>query len=253
MLVENGTAVRVNNVLLVWDNITTPDEKYNRYNGKFLISKGDAQSVEELVSLCRKVQQTDKVPLTSQFNANDPKHDGDCYYNKNGELVEQYKGHWVVNAGSGKPIPVIDESGCPVDLNMQKPLYNGIGLNVIFNAYARRADGNVGTSLGVMAIQIADRNKPRLFEGSGGSVSHSQAAGMFGSSPTGGVATPSPVPQQAAPVAAPAPSPAPAPAAAERWTPVSPQAIASPDHKAWLAQGWTEDALVSNGHFTRAM
>lgn len=249
MLIENGTAVLVKDVLLVWDNITKADEKYNRYGGKFLVSKRDTQSVEELVGLCRKVQQNDKVPLTSQFNPNDPKHDGDCYYNKEGVLVEQYKDYWVVNAGSGLPIPVVDESGCPVDLNMQKPLYNGIGLNVIFNAYARRADGNVGTSLGVMAIQIADRNKPKLFEGSGGAVSHTQAAGMFGAAPTGGVAAPS-----AAPALAPSPAPAPAAAAvAPRMTPVSEQAKALPDPAAWYGRGWTDDMLVQHGHFTRAM
>ena len=253
MLIENGTAVLVRDVILVWDNITKPDEKYNRYGGKFLIKKSDTASAEELTMLCRKVQQEQQVPLTLQFNANDPRHDGDCFYNGQGELVTQYDGCWVVNASSGLPVPVVDESGMPVDLNMQKPFYNGIGLNVIFNAYARKAEGNKGTSIGVVGVQIADRNKPKLFEGSGGAASHTQVAGMFGVTPAGGQ------PQQPAPAAsspAPAPAPAPAPSpAAPRMTPISAEAKANPDPNSpfWTTNGWTEDLLVQNGHFTRAM
>lgn len=109
-----------------------------------------------------------------------------------------------------------------------------------------QANGKQGATAGIfvnmsMALLVAKGEEIVT----GPSLAQAFAGAQF--SVPGGAA---PAPQQAAP--APAPTPAPAPAV-ERWTPVSPQAIASPDHKAWLAQGWTEDALVSNGHFTRAM
>lgn len=250
MLIDNGTKVLVEGVLLAWDNLTKPDDKYNRFGGKFLWPKSDVQSVQEMETLLRKVQAEKQVPFTSQFISGDPKHDGDIYCNSKGEAVPQYKGYWVVNATSGNPVGVLDESGNPVDLLMQKPLYAGIKMKVIFNAYARTADGNKGTSIGPHGCMITDRTAPRLFEGGDASPSPQALAGMFGASPAAAsapAATPAPV------AAAPAPAPAPAPAAVPRLVPVSDLAKANPEATApyWVNAGWTEELLVANGHFAK--
>lgn len=252
MLIDNGTKVLVEGVLLAWDNLTKPDDKYNRFGGKFLWPKSDTQSVQEMTTLLQGVQASAKVPLTSQFIAGDPKHDGDIYCNGQGEPVPQYKGYWVVNATSGLPVSVLDESGNPVDLLMQKPLYSGIKMKVIFNAYPRTVEGNKGTSIGPVGCMITDRTTPRLFEGGDGSVAPQALAGMFGASPS--AASPAPAPQAAAPTPAPAPqAAAPAPAAVPRLVPTSDLAKANPDPASpyWVNAGWTEELLVANGHFAK--
>lgn len=252
MLIDNGTKVLVEGVLLAWDNLTKPDEKYNRFGGKFLWPKSDVQGVQEMTTLLQGVQVSAKVPLTSQFIAGDPKHDGDIYCNSKGEPVPQYAGYWVVNATSGLPVSVLDESGNPVDLLMQKPLYAGIKMKVIFNAYPRTADGNKGTSIGPVGCMITDRTTPRLFEGGDGAVAPQALAGMFGATPVAAASAPvAAAPQAQAPVAAPAP--APAPAAVPRLVPVSDLAKANPDPASpyWVNAGWTEELLVANGHFAK--
>lgn len=115
-----------------------------------------------------------------------------------------------------------------------------------------QANGKQGATAGIfvnMSMALLVAQGPEIVTGP--SLAQAFAGAQF--NVPGGA----PVPQQAAPspVAAPAPTPAPAPApAAElRWTPVSPEAIASPDHKVWLAAGWTEKALIDGAHFTRAM
>jgi hypothetical protein len=249
MLIDNGTKVLVEGVLLAWDDLTKPDEKYNRFGGKFLWPKSDTQSVQEMTTLLQGVQASAKVPLTSQFIAGDPKHDGDIYCNSKGEPVPQYKGYWVVNATSGLPVSVLDESGNPVDLLMQKPLFPGVKMKVIFNAYPRTADGNKGTSIGPVGCMITDRTAPRLFEGGDGSVAPQALAGMFGAIPSAApvAASPAPAPQAAAP------TPAPAPAAVPRLVPTSDLAKANPDPASpyWVNAGWTEELLVTNGHFAK--
>lgn len=247
MLIDNGTKVLVDGVLLAWDDLTKPDAKHNRFGGKFLWPKSDAQSVQEMATLLQGVQASSQVPFTSQFIPGDPKHDGDIYCNGKGERVPQYAGYWVVNASSGLPVSVLDESGNQVDLLMQKMLYPGIKMKVIFNAYARNADGNRGTSIGPVGCMITDRNAPRLFEGGDGAVAPQALAGMFSAAPQSASPAPAPAPQAAAP------TPAPAPAAVPRLVALSDLAKANPDATSqyWVAAGWTEDLLIANGHFAK--
>ncbi|MGL4755293.1 MAG: ssDNA-binding protein [Aeromonadaceae bacterium] len=177
-----------------------------------------------------------------------------------------YAGHWIVKFKRSckiDPVKICDSAYKPV-----------INPDVAKRGYYYVVDGSVSGNGQVgddTAGMFINMNMVMLVGVGDEIVSGPSAREVFGGAnfqlppgarPAGApmqqapAAAPSPVPQQAAPapVATHAPTPAPAPApAVERWTPVSQQAIASPDHKAWLAQGWTEDTLVSNGHFTRAM
>ncbi|MGI4260941.1 ssDNA-binding protein, partial [Klebsiella pneumoniae] len=117
------------------------------------------------------------------------------------------RGYYYVMDGSTEGNGQTGDETAGMYINMNMVMLAAVGDEIVSGPSAREVFGGAN-------FQLPPGARP-----AGAPMQHAPAA------------TPSPVPQQAAPapVAAPAPTPAQAPApAVERWTPVSPQAIASP-------------------------
>lgn len=236
--------VRVD-AILAFEDLVKPNNK-GRYSGKFLIPKTQVQDIQDLTNLLQSKATEAQVPFFPKFTPGNVNYDGDSYLDKKtGQKVPMYFGHWILNAGSGIPVPLLDEmnselSPASVPAHKQK-VYSGVGCQVVVNSFPFPAKdgGSAGVSFGLAAVKITDTTKPRLYEGASSGMSAEKAAALFGGSPA---------PQQTA--AAPNPNPAPAPDFLQPPAPAVKTLIQTGAHtiEALRAAGWGDDQMVAAGH-----
>lgn len=230
------------NVVLAWDGLRNPEHRQSGsvdYNVSVLINR-NAPEIAELTEIYQKALNESEFRGTLPPGGNNPL----TKVVDPAKYGPEYNNHISIKAGTTRGIPpIMDASGNQLDAMTFGPmLYPGCVMQLLVDAYAYN-NVQKGINFGLQAIKIVDASAPKLPVGGGMSPAEAAAAMMGGAAP----ATSAPVAPPGQGPAAPGPGPgAPlAPPAAPTGPVMTAQAQYTYDQ--YIAAGWTDEQLRTNG------